>query len=268
MNQPFQAAVFPDPCGAIADVNDLLGAVQAATACLLMEDDGDFAAALAGAEVTRTIENSGWDGLPVHWYYDPDAWLEHYIARMLERGWHRDTYVEECHRGFFFRYAQGTPPRKCGIADEHIGGLAAVPALVAAREGTPREELRRIVKQHVGLTHSHAGVIKAADTLVRLLWAIAEGAGVRDAIRAEAGDWLSSTKAEAWRDQADAKVIGERFSPACYIAEAMPAALYLAWKHHDDFAAGITSNAMVGGIVGGNQSAGRLTAGCTRPPGG
>ena len=27
----------------------------------------------------------------------------------------------------------------------------------------------------------------------------------------------------------------------------MPAALYLAWKYHDDFAAGITANAMVGG---------------------
>lgn len=30
--------------------------------------------------------------------YDADAWLEHYIAKMLEPGWHRDTYVEEYHR--------------------------------------------------------------------------------------------------------------------------------------------------------------------------
>jgi hypothetical protein len=27
----------------------------------------------------------------------------------------------------------------------------------------------------------------------------------------------------------------------------MPAALYLAWKYHDDFAAGLTANATVGG---------------------
>jgi ADP-ribosylglycohydrolase len=27
----------------------------------------------------------------------------------------------------------------------------------------------------------------------------------------------------------------------------MPAALYLVWKYHDDFTAGITANAMVGG---------------------
>ena len=179
--------------------------------------------------------------------YDPDAWLERYIARMLEPGWHRDTYVEEYHRAFFTRYAGGKPPRKCGISDEHIGGLAQVPALVAALEGTPRDELRRIVKEHVGLTHAHANVLRAADTLVRVLWAVAEGETLHDAMRREAGDWLSGTKAESWREQPDYLVVGRRFSPACYIAEAMPAALYLAWKYHDDFVGGLTANAMVGG---------------------
>ncbi len=179
--------------------------------------------------------------------YDADAWLDRYISRMLEPGWHRDTYVEEYHRAFFSRYAQGKPPRKCGISDEHIGGLATVPALVAALADTPREELRRIVKEHVGLTHAHANVLRAADTLVRLLVAVKNGDPLRDAMRSEAGDWISGTKAESWRGQPDEQVIGARFSPACYIAEAMPAALYLAWKYHDDFAAGIIANAMVGG---------------------
>ncbi len=179
--------------------------------------------------------------------YDPDAWLERYISRMLEPGWHRDTYVEEYHRAFFSRYAQGKPPRKCGISDEHIGGLATVPALFAALGEIPREELRRIVKEHVGLTHAHANVLRAADTLVRLLFALNQGEPLREAIRREAGDWISGNKAESWRDLPDEQVIGSRFSPACYIAEAMPAALYLAWKYHDDFAAGITANAMVGG---------------------
>jgi ADP-ribosyl-[dinitrogen reductase] hydrolase len=179
--------------------------------------------------------------------YDPDAWLERYISRMLEPGWHRDTYVEEYHRAFFTRYAQGKIPRKCGISDEHIGGLATVPALVSALEGSPREEIRRIVKEHVGLTHAHANVLRAADTLVRLLCSVAEGDTLRDAIQREAGDWISSKKAATWCSQPDESVIGPRFSPACYIAEAMPAALYLAWKYHDDFRAGITANAMVGG---------------------
>lgn len=180
--------------------------------------------------------------------YVPQAWLERYVARMLQPGWHRDTYVEEYHRAFFTRYAQGKPLMKCGISDEHIGGLATVPALLAALQGNTREELRRAVKQHVGLTHAHSNVLRAADTLVRLLWAVAaDGLALRDALRREAGDWLSGTKADAWCRLDDDQVIGERFSPACYIAEAMPASLYLAWKYHDECAAGITANAMVGG---------------------
>lgn len=182
--------------------------------------------------------------------YDPDAWLERYITRMLEPGWHRDTYLEEYHRAFFTRYSQGKPPAKCGTRDEHIGGLATVPALLAALAptGCPLETLRRTVKQHVGLTHAHANVLRAADTLVRVLWAVAaEGESLRAAIRREAGDWLSGNKADAWCGMPDEQVVGGRYSPACYIAEAMPASLYLAWKYHDDFAAGITANAMVGG---------------------
>ncbi|MEY4246426.1 MAG: hypothetical protein RLZZ245_4011 [Verrucomicrobiota bacterium] len=179
--------------------------------------------------------------------YDPDAWLDRYISVMTQANWHQDTYVEEYHRGFFTRYAQGKTPRKCAISDEHIGGLATVPALVAALDGTPLADLRKIVKEHVGLTHAHANVIRAADTLVRLLHKVSQGESLHDAIRREAGDWLSGNKAESWKTHADESVVGARFSSACYIAEAMPAALYLTWKYHDDFSNGIIANAMVGG---------------------
>jgi ADP-ribosyl-[dinitrogen reductase] hydrolase len=180
-------------------------------------------------------------------FYDPDAWLDHYISKMLEPGWNRDTYVEEYHRAFFTRYAQGKSPATCGISDQHIGGLATVPALCAALDGMPREELRQTIKKHVGLTHADPNLIRAADALVRLLWEINQGSSLHDAMRKEAGDWISGNKANSWLHQPDLDVIGKRFSPACYIAEAMPAALYLVWKYHDDFAAGIIANAMVGG---------------------
>jgi len=179
--------------------------------------------------------------------YDADAWLERYIAHMLEPSWHRDTFVEEYHRNFFTNYSKGKPPRECGVPDKHIGGLAQVPALVAALEDTPLEELRAIVKEHVGLTHPHPEALRAADTLVRLLAAVAGGAGVRDAIRAEGGDWLAAEDAEALLDEEDNHVVGGRFSAACYVEDAMPSSLYLAWKYQDDFAAGIIANTMAGG---------------------
>jgi ADP-ribosylglycohydrolase len=103
------------------------------------------------------------------------------------------------------------------------------------------------VKEHVGLTHAHANVLRAADTLARLLFRIREGLTLHEAIRKEAGDWISGNKADTWTSQPDTHVIGQRFSPACYIAESMPASLYLAWKYHDNFEAGILANAMVGG---------------------
>ena len=179
--------------------------------------------------------------------YDPDEWLQHYIDFMLTPGSHKDTYLEEYHRGFFTKYSQGKSPRKCAINDEHIGGLAQVPALCCILKDLDLPELRAAVKQHVGLTHAHGNVQRAADTLARLIFRIREGLPLREAIQREAGDWISGTKAEKWSTQPDTHVIGQRFSPACYIAESMPASLYLAWKYHDDFDAGITANAMVGG---------------------
>jgi ADP-ribosylglycohydrolase len=179
--------------------------------------------------------------------YDPDEWLARYIDFMLTPGSHRDTYVEEYHRGFFTKYAMGKATPKCAIQDEHIGGLAQVPALCFVMRDAGLAELRAAVKEHVGLTHAHANVLRAADTLARLLFRIREGLPLREAIQREAGDWISGTKAEGWTRQPDTQVIGQRYSPACYIAESMPASLYLAWKYHDDFDAGVIANAMVGG---------------------
>ena len=177
--------------------------------------------------------------------YDGERWLIHYAQCMLTPGWHRDTYLEEYHRAFFNRLASGKPLLKCGIRDEHIGGLAHVPALVAALPATA--DWRSTVRTHVALTHRHSNLLRAADCLARLLHQITSGMGLREAIAREAGDWFSSKRAEKWSTRPDDIVIGEVLSPACYIDQAFPAALYLAWKYHDTFTDGIIANAMVGG---------------------
>ncbi len=179
--------------------------------------------------------------------YDADAWLSAYIDFMRTPGRHRDTYVEECHRGFFTRLVEGIPPRLCGIEDQHIGGLASVPALFAALPEMPLADLRAIVAVHVALTHRHPRVLKAADTLVCLLDRMAAGAPLRSAIESHAADWIATERLTHWSQEDDREVVGRRLSPACYIDKAFPAALHLAWKYHDDFTAGITANARVGG---------------------
>ena len=113
--------------------------------------------------------------------------------------------------------------------------------------------------EHVALTHKDKGVLRAADCLVRILADVRAGEPLRDAILSRASDWVSKTKVMAWSQEPDAVVIGRRLSPACYIPDAFPAALYLVWKYADDFAAGICANAQVGGIA---ATGARLSARC------
>ena len=178
--------------------------------------------------------------------YDAEDYLQRYLDFMLTPGRHRDTYVEECHRKFFTAYARGTHPRKCGGSDIHIGGLAHVGVLCAFLGGEP-EATRKAVREHVSLTHQDPEVLKAAAALVQILGTVLAGGGLREAIFEHGSDWLSQRTAEQWSREPDDVVIGQRVSPACYIADAFPASLYLAWKYADDFEAGVIANTNVGG---------------------
>ncbi len=178
--------------------------------------------------------------------YDGDDYLRRYIEFMLTPGRHRDTYVEEYHRKFFTAYARGTNPRRCAGSDIHIGGLAHV-GVLCAFFSTDLTAAREAVREHISLTHRSEEVLTAGDAFARILCATATGADLREAIFKHGADWFSKRKAEQWLREPDEVVIGERVSPACYIADAFPASLYLAWKYAADFEAGVIANANVGG---------------------
>ncbi|MEO6787988.1 MAG: ADP-ribosylglycohydrolase family protein [Chthoniobacteraceae bacterium] len=178
--------------------------------------------------------------------YDADDYLQRYIEFMLAPGQHRDTYVEEYHRKFFTAYARGTAPRKCAAGDIHIGGLAHVGVLCAFLAPDVKRA-REAVREHINLTHRSDEVLAAGDAFARILCAVASGANLREAIFEHASDWFSKSQDEQWSRDPDEVVIGQRVSPACYIADAFPASLYLAWKYADDFVAGVIANANVGG---------------------
>jgi ADP-ribosyl-[dinitrogen reductase] hydrolase len=179
-------------------------------------------------------------------HYDADAWLRLYIDCMRIPGWHRDTYVEECHRGFFTNLSRGKAPRRCGIADRHIGGLAAVAALFAGLDQDPGT-LEKQVLEHVALTHLKDDVLRAARTLVRMLELVTGGAPLRETIERLGTDWISPRKFTQWSTLADEVVVGEHYSPACYIRDAFPAALYLSWKYAERFDDAVIANAHCGG---------------------
>lgn len=178
--------------------------------------------------------------------YEPDGYLQRYTEFMLTPGQHRDTYVEEYHRKFFTAYARGTAPRKCAGSDIHIGGLAHV-GILCAFLASDAKAARAAVREHITLTHRSDEVLAAGDALAQILCDTAAGGDLRTAIFQHGADWFSKRKAEQWSREPDEVVIGHRVSPACYIADAFPASLYLAWKYAGDFESGVIANANVGG---------------------
>lgn len=178
--------------------------------------------------------------------YNPGAWLRLYIDCMRLPGWHRDTYVEEYHRSFFTNLARGRKPENCGIPDIHIGGLASVPALFAALKADP-SDIIETVREHVALTHNSQEVLEAAGAFCRVLLAIDDGMPLREAIFNYASGWAGEKQFKKWSTEADETVVGKHLSPACYIKDSFPAALYLSWKYADKFSAGIIANTHCGG---------------------
>lgn len=178
--------------------------------------------------------------------YDPDDYLKRYIAFMTTPGRHRDTYLEECHRNFFTNHARGRRPRDCGTDDIHIGGLAHVPVLAAWFAGDEAGALAA-VHEHVRLTHRGELVETAARDLTRILVAVLSGQDLRASIEKFGNGWIGAKQLQSWSAREDDAVIGRVLSPACYLQDAFPASLFLAWKHAGSMEDALVSNANLGG---------------------
>jgi len=197
---------------------------------------------LLGIQLYRSIVRAG--------EYDPDVWLSHYVRLMQTPGWHRDTYLEEYHRGFFDQYADGKELRKCSVEDLHIGGLVPVPFLLGALDtltDEPSEIDLKTVRTHIALTHHHRYTLDAAEAFAAMLIAVTEGQPVREVIAELAQPWTGQKALEKWSQREDRDVVGRELTPACYLPESFTAALHFVWKYHDDFSEGILANARCGG---------------------
>lgn len=178
--------------------------------------------------------------------YDRGDYTRRYIEFITMPGRHRDTYLEECHRNFFTKYARGKKPEDCGGEDIHIGGLAHVPILAVYYAHDEAAALAA-VREHVRVTHRGALVETAARDLTKMLLAILNGHGVREGIEQHGNGWVGRRKLEAWSARPDEEVVGEILSPACYLEDSFPASLFLAWKYADSLEAALVANTNLGG---------------------
>lgn len=195
-----------------------------------------------GIKLYRQIRGAG--------KYDPETWLKTYVDLMRTPGWHRDTYLEEYHRGFFDNWARGKPPSKCAVQDLHIGGLVPVPFLLAGLasiNGAWPASDAPPVEAHVALTHDHPHTRAAAKVLSEMLIAVAGGLPLRETIAQFATHYGGGKTFDKWASMEDRHVVGRLLSPACYLPESFTAALHFVWKYHDNFEGGILANAHCGG---------------------
>jgi len=181
-----------------------------------------------------------------HRSYNRADYLKRYIDFMTTPGRHRDTYIEECHRNFFTKYARGKKPEDCGGDDIHIGGLAHVPILAAWYAENESAALEA-VREHVRVTHQGELVETTARDLTKMLIAILNGSGVRESIEKFGNGWVGRRKLEAWAQRPDEEVIGSILSPACYLKDAFPASIFLAWKYSNNLESALIANTNLGG---------------------
>ncbi len=192
--------------------------------------------------------------------YDPAVFLTDYISFMTSNTpSHNDSYAESYHRGFFANLQLGLPPEKCAAITHDtpsIGGLVSIAPLVLAErlQDIPLQTVQTHARTHLGLTHPDAFLARICDDYVQLMDRLlfrddntavtAVTAVIADAAKSSVGLDLPALIRKKHDDR---EVIGQMFSPACYIDGAWPGILYLLYKYWDQPETALLANTNLGG---------------------
>lgn len=182
-------------------------------------------------------------------FFDPEAFLNAYIDFMLHPERHRDTYVEEAHRGFFNHYARGIPPQDCGVEEKHIGGLCPVFPILCQYADDPMEGTERALER-VSLTHPGDTMASATTFLCELFYEVVAGRNLFDLL----GEWVLEKRHgflghpfAVLLDFDTRRVLCHEIGTACYVERALPAVVYLLLKYENDPEQALIENTMSGG---------------------
>jgi ADP-ribosyl-[dinitrogen reductase] hydrolase len=181
--------------------------------------------------------------------YDFEDYTRRYLDFFATPGRHRDTYVEESHREFFLNYARGRKLARCAVEGKHIGGLPGIIPIALRYADEPVTACRHAL-QHLSLTHRGNDIAGAAGLILDILLPVLAGADLFEVIRDRHARQTSAYLGfplGKWLTEPDENIIGPHLSPACYLADSVPATIYLAAKYHDAPREGLIANTMLGG---------------------
>jgi ADP-ribosylglycohydrolase len=112
------------------------------------------------------------------------------------------------------------------------------------------DKARQTALAHLALTHPGPQMETAGSLIIDLLLTVLRGIPLKEAIldgvAAQNNPLLGHPFTKLVNDP-DERVIGPRFSPACYVEDSVPAVVYLALKYHDDPEAALIANTNLGG---------------------
>ncbi len=187
--------------------------------------------------------------LSEHGEYDEARYLQAYRQLLVTPDTHNDTYLEECHRGYFENLGRGKAPNDCAVIEKHIGGLAMPLPLAIFYAEEPEKALSTGVS-HLALTHAGEEMRQAMQLTVEILLATLSGRSLREVIDerfARQDSRFLQFPLKKWQTKPDGEVIGRHLSTACYIDESLPAVLYLAYKYAGDLEKALIVNTNLGG---------------------
>jgi ADP-ribosylglycohydrolase len=188
--------------------------------------------------------------------YNSKKFLQDYIEFMTaETPQHPDTYAESYHRGFFANIAKGLSPEKAAAKTHDtasVGGLVGIAAIAITELLIDRSltRVQSLCRTHLFLTHPDESLGKICDAYVALIDALlfrtTEDAREIIATTAKKSAGIDAPQlAKQYPD--DNQIVGGKFSRACYIDDAWPSLLYLAWKYANDPQQALLANANLGG---------------------
>jgi len=189
--------------------------------------------------------------------YDRLVFANAYIDFMTAQApAHPDTYAESYHRGFFANYANNRKPEKCAMLTHDtasIGGLVTIAALVFSQRlmATSVHDIQVMCREHLALTHPDEVLMQVCDRYVKLLCGLMDRPNEDSAkiLLIEAAQGAAGLDLESLikRNLPDHQVIGHLFSRACYISDAWPVVLYLAYKYYHNPEQALLVNTNLGG---------------------
>jgi ADP-ribosylglycohydrolase len=156
-----------------------------------------------------------------------------------------DDYIDHATKTTLGNIKAGNNLLESGSDSSELAGPARIAPLVAFLANEPEEHVIAAAIEQTRLTHHSAKAIEAARFLAIASYRLIHGAELQSTLEATAPAWALQ-QAKAVLNCDTIKAI-HQLGQSCAIDNALPAALYCAFKYGDNLPKALSENALAGG---------------------